>query len=157
MIVSSHSELRCPECRILVDTKIENLPPNVLLMRILEGIKNTTNIANHNINDRHSNNSVATSIQPEQHANGYNECEPKDVDSSSKDQTKRTTVTNKENVHRAVIEQSADEVHSNESQLADFRLHFVAQNQQPSAISKPNLSVTPHARALYDFESTEPG
>lgn len=39
-IVTTHKELRCPECRILVTTKLEDLPPNVLLMRILEGIKN---------------------------------------------------------------------------------------------------------------------
>ncbi|KAJ9590315.1 hypothetical protein L9F63_027846 [Diploptera punctata] len=39
-IVSTHKELRCPECRILVDVKIEDLPPNVLLMRILEGMRN---------------------------------------------------------------------------------------------------------------------
>lgn len=41
VIVQSHQELRCPECRILVDLKIDELPPNVLLMRILEGMKNS--------------------------------------------------------------------------------------------------------------------
>lgn len=41
MIVESHKELRCPECRILVEVKVEELPPNVLLMRILEGMKNS--------------------------------------------------------------------------------------------------------------------
>ncbi|XP_075981907.1 SH3 domain containing ring finger posh isoform X2 [Anticarsia gemmatalis] len=41
VIVESHKELRCPECRILVETKVEELPPNVLLMRILEGMKNS--------------------------------------------------------------------------------------------------------------------
>ncbi|XP_049837601.1 E3 ubiquitin-protein ligase SH3RF2 isoform X1 [Schistocerca gregaria] len=39
-ILNRHKELRCPECRILVDVKIEDLPPNVLLMRILEGMRN---------------------------------------------------------------------------------------------------------------------
>lgn len=39
-IVSTHRELRCPECRVLVDTKVDDLPPNVLLMRILEGMRN---------------------------------------------------------------------------------------------------------------------
>nr|CAD7267991.1 unnamed protein product [Timema shepardi] len=39
-IVSTHKELRCPECRVLIDIKIEELPPNVLLMRILEGMRN---------------------------------------------------------------------------------------------------------------------
>lgn len=40
-IVESHKELRCPECRVLVDAKVEELPPNVLLMRILEGMRNS--------------------------------------------------------------------------------------------------------------------
>ena len=31
--------LQCPECKQNVTTKIENLPPNVLLMRILEALK----------------------------------------------------------------------------------------------------------------------
>ncbi|XP_044253854.1 E3 ubiquitin-protein ligase SH3RF1-like isoform X2 [Tribolium madens] len=39
-IVHKHKELRCPECRILVSSKVDDLPPNVLLMRILEGMKN---------------------------------------------------------------------------------------------------------------------
>lgn len=42
-IVHKHKELRCPECRILVQAKTEDLPPNVLLMRILEGMKNAGN------------------------------------------------------------------------------------------------------------------
>ncbi|XP_060531649.1 E3 ubiquitin-protein ligase SH3RF1 isoform X2 [Cylas formicarius] len=40
-IVQKHKELRCPECRILVNLKVDELPPNVLLMRILEGMKNS--------------------------------------------------------------------------------------------------------------------
>ncbi|XP_065201174.1 E3 ubiquitin-protein ligase SH3RF3-like isoform X2 [Planococcus citri] len=39
-IVHTHKELRCPECRVLVEVGIEDLPPNVLLMRILEGMRN---------------------------------------------------------------------------------------------------------------------
>lgn len=39
--MTSHRELRCPECRILVNMKVEDLPPNVLLMRILGGLKST--------------------------------------------------------------------------------------------------------------------
>lgn len=42
-IVLTHKELRCPECRVLVESKIEELPPNVLLMRILEGMRNAGN------------------------------------------------------------------------------------------------------------------
>lgn len=39
-IVETNKELRCPECRVLVESKIDELPPNVLLMRILEGMRN---------------------------------------------------------------------------------------------------------------------
>ena len=38
-IVSTKSELRCPECRSLVEPKVEDLPTNILLVRLLEGIK----------------------------------------------------------------------------------------------------------------------
>ncbi|XP_034479319.1 E3 ubiquitin-protein ligase SH3RF1 [Drosophila innubila] len=38
-IVASQHKLRCPECRVLVNCRIDELPPNVLLMRILEGMK----------------------------------------------------------------------------------------------------------------------
>lgn len=49
-IVHKHKELRCPECRILVQVKIEELPPNVLLMRILEGMKNSGNAFPNRVN-----------------------------------------------------------------------------------------------------------
>lgn len=39
-IVHSHKELRCPECRILVEARVDDLPLNILLVRLLEGIKN---------------------------------------------------------------------------------------------------------------------
>ncbi|XP_014669658.1 PREDICTED: E3 ubiquitin-protein ligase SH3RF1-like [Priapulus caudatus] len=38
-IVESHRELRCPECRTLVDVKVDGLPTNILLVRLLEGLK----------------------------------------------------------------------------------------------------------------------
>lgn len=41
-IVATHKELRCPECRTLVECRVDELPPNVLLMRILEGMKSKT-------------------------------------------------------------------------------------------------------------------
>lgn len=39
-IFHTNKELRCPECRVLVEIGIDDLPPNVLLMRILEGMRN---------------------------------------------------------------------------------------------------------------------
>ena len=37
-IQSARKELRCPECRVLVEEDIDNLLPNILLVRILEGL-----------------------------------------------------------------------------------------------------------------------
>ncbi|KAJ8297475.1 hypothetical protein KUTeg_024006 [Tegillarca granosa] len=38
-IISTKRELRCPECRTLVEVRVDDLPPNILLVRLLEGIK----------------------------------------------------------------------------------------------------------------------
>ncbi|KAM8939867.1 E3 ubiquitin-protein ligase SH3RF1 isoform 2-T2 [Pelodytes ibericus] len=38
-IVSSRNELRCPECRTLVECGVEELPSNILLVRLLDGIR----------------------------------------------------------------------------------------------------------------------
>ncbi|XP_030057340.1 E3 ubiquitin-protein ligase SH3RF3 [Microcaecilia unicolor] len=38
-IVSSRRELRCPECRILVECGVDELPANILLVRLLDGIR----------------------------------------------------------------------------------------------------------------------
>ena len=38
-IVSTKHELRCPECRFLVEMRVEDLPSNILLIRLLEGMK----------------------------------------------------------------------------------------------------------------------
>ncbi|XP_066286517.1 E3 ubiquitin-protein ligase SH3RF1-like isoform X1 [Branchiostoma lanceolatum] len=38
-IVRSKNELRCPECRILVTCTVDELPSNILLVRLLDGIK----------------------------------------------------------------------------------------------------------------------
>ncbi|MBN3308497.1 SH3R1 ligase, partial [Amia calva] len=38
-ILNSRSELRCPECRTLVDCSVDELPSNILLVRLLDGIK----------------------------------------------------------------------------------------------------------------------
>ena len=38
-IVKSHKELRCPECRVVVQQRVEDLPSNILLIRLLDGIR----------------------------------------------------------------------------------------------------------------------
>ncbi|RWS06918.1 SH3 domain-containing RING finger protein 3-like protein [Dinothrombium tinctorium] len=44
-IVNTHKELRCPECRVEVDVKVDDLPTNILLVRLLEGIKNNPKLS----------------------------------------------------------------------------------------------------------------
>ncbi|CAH0719256.1 unnamed protein product, partial [Brenthis ino] len=88
VIVESHKELRCPECRVLVETKVEELPPNVLLMRILEGMKNSA---------------------------------PRKI--------------------------SGQRIRSGHSQIQQLQQSSRSENKQPP----------PHARAMYDFISKEPG
>ncbi|XP_068211184.1 E3 ubiquitin-protein ligase SH3RF3 isoform X2 [Palaemon carinicauda] len=44
-IVETHKELRCPECRVLVEVPVDGLPPNILLMRILESMKSAPRAA----------------------------------------------------------------------------------------------------------------
>ncbi|XP_052247696.1 E3 ubiquitin-protein ligase SH3RF3-like [Dreissena polymorpha] len=38
-IFNTKHELRCPECRFLVEMRVEDLPCNILLIRLLEGLK----------------------------------------------------------------------------------------------------------------------
>lgn len=52
-IVESRKELRCPECRVLVIIPVDDLPPNVLLTRILEGMKNAANQSQTNSSPSH--------------------------------------------------------------------------------------------------------
>lgn len=45
-IQSTRKELRCPECRVLVSEDIDDLKPNILLVRILEGLNRKNPTAN---------------------------------------------------------------------------------------------------------------
>jgi len=45
-IVAVQRELRCPECRVLIEKSIDELPPNVLLIRLLDGLKNQQKLLN---------------------------------------------------------------------------------------------------------------
>ena len=38
-IVEGSNELRCPECRILVEKDVDDLPANIFLVRFLESLK----------------------------------------------------------------------------------------------------------------------
>lgn len=140
-------------------------------MRILSGLKNT-NSKPYNANSKPSINSEATSIPSiniDCKANGNNnkhftapsnERGYKDLDSILNDpQNKRIAESNSESAQRAsFVEQG-----SNEDRFVNIRSHLVTRqhSQQNASVpitnSKSNLSVTPHARALYNFESNESG
>ncbi|XP_028300983.1 E3 ubiquitin-protein ligase SH3RF1 [Gouania willdenowi] len=46
-ILGSRGELRCPECRTLVECAVDELPSNILLVRLLDGIKQRPRRAGH--------------------------------------------------------------------------------------------------------------
>lgn len=172
VIVSSHSELRCPECRVLVDIKIDVLPPNVLLMRILEGMKNAIS----HPNNVHTNCTIGTEAlslpnlkqsqslanQSALKANGSNNDLGMGI--SGRDQIKRTVPLNPEPdhrvEHRTMIKSNEESMNSNRSNQLTRQ---PSQNVPTSAPNSNSLQTTgtslsiPHAKALYDFESKEPG
>lgn len=144
-------------------------------MRILSGLKNTKNGQPHNANSKQSIYSEETpipSINIVNKANNgtdmplfnaTNQHQPmsnKDLDSTLNDrQYKRVAAANNEGVQTASVLAQG----SNEYEFVDFGSHIITQqhSQQnasgPTASSKSNLSVTPHAIALYNFQSNESG
>ncbi|CAH1776558.1 unnamed protein product [Owenia fusiformis] len=60
-IVGTKQELRCPECRLLVETPVEELPSNILLMRLLEQIK-TGNKSSKTGSPNHGSSSSASTV-----------------------------------------------------------------------------------------------
>ena len=38
-VVETRKELRCPECRVLVEKDVDDLPVNIFLVRFLESLK----------------------------------------------------------------------------------------------------------------------
>lgn len=164
--MSSHSELRCPECRVLVDVKVEDLPPNVLLMRILEGMKNATSAGQNQIS-----NSSSTTKSPTQPANDNNpvEQQQQSLQPLSPNQSNTTDgqcqINNQTNSSKSLGNFNAarpnDETNimrqmqSRQSSLpATTQNH--SNNKQQVMPTAANNSL-PYAKALYDFVSNETG
>uniref|UniRef100_A0A182M963 RING-type E3 ubiquitin transferase n=1 Tax=Anopheles culicifacies TaxID=139723 RepID=A0A182M963_9DIPT len=164
-IVASHQELRCPECRVLVEVRIDELPPNVLLMRILEGMKtaelNSQN-TNQTINGKPScNRNQSHGAAPASNANAVNYQHHQQHPSSG-------------GVHGAKIgKSSAHGIANNQAQPLhpsnpqQQQQHHHHQHQPLSRIiaasgvtgtganASLDLSKIPHAKAFYDFSSSE--
>ncbi|XP_060102532.1 E3 ubiquitin-protein ligase SH3RF1 [Heteronotia binoei] len=79
-IVSSRNELRCPECRTLVDCSVDDLPSNILLVRLLDGIKQRPWKPGAGVNCTNSLRAQSSTV-----AN----CIPKDLQSSQSGQQQR--------------------------------------------------------------------
>lgn len=213
----SHSELRCPECRVLVDTKIDDLPPNVLLMRILEGMKNatasTTQANNHSVNQAHITNN-STSSNDLISFNGKQMQEPSAAGQSGNvagsDANESNGITNiaftRDQVQHKRPANNQENCPRNEQMLQQQQQHHHLHQQQQQIILKqsdetnaismcrgwfkpktcglnqpqqqreimrqphpqqqqnlcnkqtlPTMGSVPHAEALYNFDSKEPG
>lgn len=185
MIVSSHSELRCPECRVLVDVKVEDLPPNVLLMRILEGMKNATSACHNQLNE--SNSTISSPTQPPTDNN------PLEQQLQSLSSESATMPSTQQPLQPMLLNQSntadgqcrinnqtnssskslgnCQPVRANDETNIMRQMHQQQQQSRQSALSSstPNhgnikeqmlpsaANSLPHAKALYDFVSKETG
>ncbi|XP_055372480.1 E3 ubiquitin-protein ligase SH3RF3 [Condylostylus longicornis] len=140
VIVASQKELRCPECRILVDSKIDDLPPNVLLMRILEGLKN----ANSNIQS-------TPSKQPETNSS---KVEKKIVNARQIPQSHNNKVNyeaSSQSISLNLIECHKNYV-SNPVSISQRQILPQIRENHSSGVQS-----IPKALALYDFQSKEVG
>uniref|UniRef100_A0A3F2YWJ9 RING-type E3 ubiquitin transferase n=1 Tax=Anopheles epiroticus TaxID=199890 RepID=A0A3F2YWJ9_9DIPT len=174
-IVASHQELRCPECRVLVEVRIDELPPNVLLMRILEGMKTaelnsqntnqTTNGSNKptsNRNQSHgaapTSNANAVNYQQQQHHHNHHHQQHPSSGGVHGAKIGKSSSTN-----QGSADNQAHPLHGSHPQ----QQHHHHQHQPLSRIiaasgvtgTGPNasldLSKIPHAKAFYDFSSSE--
>ncbi|XP_061512655.1 E3 ubiquitin-protein ligase SH3RF3 [Anopheles gambiae] len=178
-IVASHQELRCPECRVLVEVRIDELPPNVLLMRILEGMKTaelnsqntsqTTNGSGKPTCNRNQSHGAA----PTSNANAVNYQQQQQQHHQHHHQQQHPSSGG---VHGAKIGKSSNGQGTADGQLQQHPHHPSHPQQQQhhqhphQPLSRiiassgvtgtgPNasldLSKIPHAKAFYDFSSSE--
>lgn len=153
-IVASHQELRCPECRVLVDVKIDELPPNVLLMRILEGMK-TAELNNQNTN---INKAARTGVgggnifnlQLQQQQNHPSIAYQGSSQHQQQHHAKNSKNDPQQHHHPHSQHQSQLQGHQ-QQQHAPGAGRIIA----PGSGGALDLSKVPHAKAFYDFASSE--
>ncbi|XP_075056387.1 E3 ubiquitin-protein ligase SH3RF3 isoform X3 [Mixophyes fleayi] len=128
-IVSSRNELRCPECRILVECGVDDLPANILLVRLLDGIRQrprgspsgSPTASGQHSSSNNSNNHSSNCNSPGCSATGG---------------------TSTRHPHNAVCTPS---------------LRDLAAASQNALLLAKNISQLPCGRALYTYEGKEPG
>ncbi|XP_063809898.1 E3 ubiquitin-protein ligase SH3RF3 isoform X3 [Pseudophryne corroboree] len=128
-IVSSRNELRCPECRILVECGVDDLPANILLVRLLDGIRQrprsspsgSPTASGHHTSSNNSNNHSSNCNSPGCSATGG---------------------TSARHPHSAACTPT---------------LRDLAAASQNAILLAKNISQLPCGRALYTYEGKEPG
>ncbi|XP_065369414.1 E3 ubiquitin-protein ligase SH3RF1 isoform X2 [Calliphora vicina] len=176
VIYASRQELRCPECRILVDTKIDELPPNVLLMRILEGMKNAASKQHSIINEitRETNEKKETiRLLPTTNTTGGITATAANTMAAA---ALNSNIANEERIRQQIQQQ---QLKQRQQQILQFQQQIqqqhhmhptqnqptlqqqtsqqqqLQQQQQQSLQTQQRRCIVPHAYALYDFESNE--
>ncbi|KAI1301632.1 E3 ubiquitin-protein ligase SH3RF3 [Halotydeus destructor] len=136
-IVVTHKELRCPECRVLVETKVNELPPNILLVRLLDGLKNNAKQRASSVQKSPS--LVLTPSQSQQTANVHEV---------------RTPARYHHHSPEYGSSQSREPIY-NSSQLSQSGLH-----QHRNVSLTKHLLTTPnpsHAKAIYTYDGKQEG
>ncbi|XP_029712749.1 E3 ubiquitin-protein ligase SH3RF1 [Aedes albopictus] len=142
-IVASHQELRCPECRVLVEIKIDELPPNVLLMRILEGMK-TAELNNQNTN---INKAARTGVGGGGGGNIFN--------LQLQQQNHPSIAYHHQGSSNAQQQHHQQQQQQQQKNNKNDQLHHHSHQGRIIAGNALDLTKIPHAKAFYDFASSE--
>ncbi|XP_058067313.1 E3 ubiquitin-protein ligase SH3RF1 [Anopheles bellator] len=159
-IVASHQELRCPECRVLVEVRIDELPPNVLLMRILEGMK-TAELNNQNTNQNATSNNKPTGnrnqsqgASPPTGGGNYQQPPPPPQQHPSSGGAKIGKSLASGVASGQATEQGQPHPQHHHHQPLSRIIGSNASSGTTNS-SSLDLSKIPHAKAFYDFSSSE--
>ncbi|KNC31621.1 hypothetical protein FF38_01019, partial [Lucilia cuprina] len=178
VIYASRQELRCPECRILVETKIDDLPPNVLLMRILEGMKNAASKQHSIINEitKETNEKKETlrllTTATTSGGAGVPATATAGLNSNiSNEERMRQQIQQQQLKQRQQqilqFQQQIQQQHhlhatQNQATITHHQQQPTSQQQQLASTQQPQSQqnqtrrcIVPHAYALYDFDSNE--
>ncbi|XP_068124407.1 E3 ubiquitin-protein ligase SH3RF3 isoform X1 [Hyperolius riggenbachi] len=130
-IVSSRNELRCPECRILVECGVDDLPANILLVRLLDGIR-----------QRPRSSPTGSPLASGHHSGSSSNNSNNHSSNCGSPGCSATGGTTAAPPRHAVCTQS---------------LRDLAAASQSALLLAKNLSQLPCGRALYTYEGKEPG
>lgn len=136
-IVRSRKELRCPECRTLFEASIlSQLPPNVLLMRILEGMKSM---------------STTSTTTPEKLPNSSGNASASTEAATTKPTTTTTTETESETTKPSDTKVTEASTSRNPESLQATATTTAVTTTRAKSFEPVQ------ARAIHDFQSKESG